>query len=242
MDGVEIAANRDASAITSIGAGYFVLNAIGTLAPPSAVGAHSGLAGPQAEPSIAFGPFRLCPRQPLLREGDKPLPLGSRALQILIALPERQGELVNKQELVARGWPGIVVTDSNLKVQMAALRRTLRDGQVGNRHICTASGRDNCFVAPVARSDAPIPAVATERLHNLQAPLTPLFCGGDLVGMFAGRNPIPIPTRRGDRSLAHGGGRWPSAVECAAVLGCCVKTAQTTANANCNGEKIDGSL
>jgi len=51
---------------------------------------------------VSFGPFRLLPTQFLLLEGDKPAPLGSRALEILIALLERPGELVSKQELMAR--------------------------------------------------------------------------------------------------------------------------------------------
>src|ERR1700739_3538362 len=48
---------------------------------------------------VSFGPFCLLPTQFLLLEGDKPVPLGSRALEMLIALLERRGELVSKQEL-----------------------------------------------------------------------------------------------------------------------------------------------
>jgi hypothetical protein len=63
-----------------------------------------------AEPTeISFGPFRLLPMQFLLLEGDKPVPLGSRALELLIALLERRGELISKQELMARVWPNIFV-------------------------------------------------------------------------------------------------------------------------------------
>ena len=45
---------------------------------------------------VSFGPFCQLPTQFLLLEGDKPVPLGSRALEILIALLERRGELVSK--------------------------------------------------------------------------------------------------------------------------------------------------
>ncbi len=55
-----------------------------------------------AERAIAFGPFRLFPKQRLLLEGDKPVRLGSRALDILIALAERAGDVVAKDELMAR--------------------------------------------------------------------------------------------------------------------------------------------
>ena len=56
---------------------------------------------------VSFGPFRLLPAQFLLLEGNKPVPLGSRALHILIVLLERPGELVSKQELMARVWPNL---------------------------------------------------------------------------------------------------------------------------------------
>jgi DNA-binding winged helix-turn-helix (wHTH) protein len=98
---------------------------------------------------LSFGPFRLLPTQFLLLEGDKPVPLGSRALEILIALLERRGELVGKQELMARVWPNIVVEFANLTVHMSALRRALRDGREGNRFIINIPGRGYRFVAPV---------------------------------------------------------------------------------------------
>lgn len=116
--------------------------------------------------SVAFGPFRLCPRQRLFLERDKPVRLGSRALDILIALVERPGELVTKQDLVARVWQGLVVEDGNLKVHVAALRRTLRDGKDGNRYICTVPGRGYCFVAPVVRRDVRTSNAVTERSYD----------------------------------------------------------------------------
>ena len=96
---------------------------------------------------ISFGPFRLLPSQFLLLEGEKPLPLGSRALEILIVLLERPGELVSKQELMARVWPNTFVEPANLTVHISALRRTLRDGRDGNRFIINIPGRGYCFVA-----------------------------------------------------------------------------------------------
>ena len=57
--------------------------------------------------AIMFGAFCLLPTQRLLLEADEPVRLGSRALDILIALVERHGELVTKKDLMARVWPGI---------------------------------------------------------------------------------------------------------------------------------------
>jgi DNA-binding winged helix-turn-helix (wHTH) protein len=104
---------------------------------------------PTAPTEISFGPFRLLPTQFLLLEGDKPVHLGSRALEILIVLLERPGELVGRQELMARVWPDIFVEPANLTVHISALRRLLRDGRDGNRFIINIPGRGYSFVASV---------------------------------------------------------------------------------------------
>src|ERR1700760_753674 len=98
---------------------------------------------------MSFGPFRLIAEQRRLLEGDNPVRLGSRAFDILAALVERAGEVVGKEELMARAWPQIFVEEANLKIQISALRRALGDGQGGNRYILTVTGRGYNFVAPV---------------------------------------------------------------------------------------------
>ena len=98
---------------------------------------------------VLFGPFRLLSRQFLLLQGDRPVHLGSRALEILIVLLERPGELVSKQELMGRVWPNIFVEPANLTVHMSALRRALRDERDGNRFIINVPGRGYSFVASV---------------------------------------------------------------------------------------------
>jgi predicted ATPase/DNA-binding winged helix-turn-helix (wHTH) protein len=111
-----------------------------------------------ANRSMSFGSFRLFPAQRLLLDSGNPLRLGSRALDILIALVERAGELVGKTELMARVWPDTVVVEDNLTVHVAALRRALGDGIGGNRYLITIPGRGYCFVAPVTQEDvAPWP-------------------------------------------------------------------------------------
>jgi DNA-binding winged helix-turn-helix (wHTH) protein len=99
--------------------------------------------------AISFGPFHLLRTQRLLLDGQRPVRLGSRALDILIALVERAGQLVSKRELMAVVWPDTVVVEANLTVHVVALRRALGDGQAGNRYIVNICGRGYQFVAPV---------------------------------------------------------------------------------------------
>jgi DNA-binding winged helix-turn-helix (wHTH) protein len=98
----------------------------------------------------SFGPFRLLPEQRLLLNGDQPVRVGSRALEILIMLIERAGEVVRKAELLARVWPDTCVEESNLKVQIAALRRALQVGAAPAEVIATSNGHGYRFVAPLA--------------------------------------------------------------------------------------------
>src|SRR5437762_3551117 len=97
----------------------------GLLMPPH--GIHAQLAADRAEHEISFGPFRLLPTRRLLLEGDKAVPLGGRALDLLIALVEHPGEVITKPELIAKVWPHAFVDEGNLKVRIAALRRALAD-------------------------------------------------------------------------------------------------------------------
>src|ERR1017187_9305658 len=77
--------------------------------------------------AVLFGPFRLLPAKRLLLEGNERVNIGSRALEILIALIEHHGELLSKNALMGRVWPDTTVVEANLSVHIAALRRALRD-------------------------------------------------------------------------------------------------------------------
>jgi adenylate cyclase len=80
-----------------------------------------------------------------------PLPLGSRALEVLCVLVERQGDLVSKQAIMDAVWPDTVVEENNLTVQISALRRVLDQGRTEGSCIQTVQGRGYRFVAPVLR-------------------------------------------------------------------------------------------
>src|SRR3954468_8519968 len=141
--------------------------------------------------AIAFGPFRLLPAQRLLLEGDNPVRLGSRAFDILATLLERPGEVIGKDELVSRAWPKTFVEDSNLKIQVSALRRTLGDGQGGRRYIATIPGRGYNFVAPVRFEkppQSPLPATtALAAAHNLPLAATRVIGRADVVATLVSR-------------------------------------------------------
>ena len=104
---------------------------------------------PASDDGVSFGPFRLYPGQKLLLEGDKPVRLGSRALDLLIALVEARGGLVGKDDLVRQVWPDTFVEEGNLRVHLAVLRKALGDGRDGARYIVNVPGRGYQFVAPV---------------------------------------------------------------------------------------------
>src|SRR6185295_6300259 len=86
---------------------------------------------------FSFGPFRLSAERRELSANGTTIPVGSRGLDLLLALVKRQGQLVSKDELMAEVWPGTVVEEANLQVQVSALRKALGDSPGGTRYIAT---------------------------------------------------------------------------------------------------------
>lgn len=108
---------------------------------------------------VSFGSFRLdIARRLLLRNGE-PVRIGSRALDLLIVLVERAGDIVSRYELLDLVWQGVVVDEAGVRVQMASLRRVLDDGRDGARYIVNVAGRGYSFVAPVMQDDGQAGAV-----------------------------------------------------------------------------------
>src|SRR5437016_4209642 len=81
-----------------------------------------------------------------------PLAIGSRAFDILGLLVEHPGDLVSRDEIMKAAWPGTVVEDGNLSVQISALRRILDVGRLGGSCIQTVSGRGYRFVREVTQT------------------------------------------------------------------------------------------
>src|SRR6266403_895982 len=98
---------------------------------------------------LRFGPFELSIGERVLRRDGQVLPLGGRALDILIYLAERPGEVIAKQELIDHVWPDVTVEEGSLRVHVAAIRKALGDGQFGNRYIANIKARGYSFVGTV---------------------------------------------------------------------------------------------
>jgi predicted ATPase/DNA-binding winged helix-turn-helix (wHTH) protein len=167
---------------------------------------------------VRFGPYAFHLRQRLILDGDRPLRMGGRALDVLQALLQRPGAVVSKDELIALVWPTSVVEEINLRVHIAALRRALGDGQNGQRYIVNIRQRGYSFIAPVEY--APVGARATvetvqKHQHNLPARLTPVT-GRDAI---VGRLVLQLPVRRFMTLVGPGGvGKTTVALRVAELL------------------------
>src|SRR5437660_5308703 len=98
---------------------------------------------------LRFGPFELSIGERVLRRDGQVLPLGDRALDILIYLADRPGEVIAKQELIDHAWSDVAVEEGRLRVHVAAIRKALGDGQFGSRYIANIKGRGYSFVGTV---------------------------------------------------------------------------------------------
>jgi TolB-like protein len=90
---------------------------------------------------ISFGRFRLDLRRPELRRDGQPVQVHRLALGILCALAEAKGDIVSKDELMARLWPGRIVEEGNLHLHVSALRKSLDEHGEGHSFVVTVPGR-----------------------------------------------------------------------------------------------------
>ena len=98
---------------------------------------------------IRVGEFEIQAQGRRVLRGGEPLPLGARAFDLLLALVEHHDRVVSKDELLALAWPGLVVEENNITVQVSALRKVL-----GADAIATVPGRGYRFTLPLAEGPA----------------------------------------------------------------------------------------
>jgi TolB-like protein/Tfp pilus assembly protein PilF len=119
--------------------------------------------------ALQFGRFVWLPaRRQLLAEG-RPVPLGSRALELLQVLLSQPAQLVSKDDLLRRAWPDAVVEESNLPVQIRALRQA-----VGEDAIQTVPGRGYRWALAVQQAAAPTDPAAGARRRKPSIAVLPL--------------------------------------------------------------------
>jgi DNA-binding winged helix-turn-helix (wHTH) protein len=107
---------------------------------------------------LRFGPFELSKMERVLRRDGVVIPLGARALDILIALINRAGEVVTESDLTPKVWPDGTVVEGCLYFHLSVLRISL--GDVGQKYIVNVQDRGYCFVAAVTRGTAEDKATA----------------------------------------------------------------------------------
>jgi len=118
-------------------------------------------------PAYRFGPFLLCPGERLLLHDGQPITLAGKAYDLLVALVSQQGHLLTKEELLRRVWPGVVVEEVNLSVNMSAIRKALACAPDAAEWIETVARQGYRFKAPVEVED-----VATlQPSESTEAPL-----------------------------------------------------------------------
>src|SRR6202047_3105778 len=118
--------------------------------------------------TLKFGRFQVLPhRREFLAEGV-PVPLGSRAFDVLMVLIEAGGELVTKDEILSRVWPGMVVEEHSLQFHISALRKVLGEDR---GFIKTISGRGYRFVADITATAGEPQALPDRDVALLPGPL-----------------------------------------------------------------------
>jgi TolB-like protein len=102
------------------------------------------------EQRFVFGPFALDAARGTLLRDEVPVPIGHRAISLLLALVRANGKVVAKGELIDAAWPRAVVEESNLTVQIGALRKLLGSAPQGGEYIATVARVGYRFCSPVS--------------------------------------------------------------------------------------------
>lgn len=110
----------------------------------------------QRDEVLSFGPFELSIGGRILTNGANVVPLGARAMDLLIVLAEQANKVVGRRNLIERVWPKGGVEQVSLRVHISALRKALNRSDPGRRYIANVPGRGYSFVVPVTSLSAPM--------------------------------------------------------------------------------------
>ena len=156
-----------------------------------------------SERYLVAGPLRLDLQDARLSLHGAPVRLGPRAFHLLTVLMQRPEILLTKDELFARVWAGVTVSDAVLTTAMKELRQAIGDNARQPRFIETAHGRGYRFLLPVVRTDAP-DAVAPRRRRASWVGRAGLMVGGLLVAVVVALLWLQVD-RSGSRAIAGAG-------------------------------------
>jgi len=120
-----------------------------------------------------FGDFTLAPSERLLLRAGQPVALTGKVFDLLVVLVRSKGRLVGKDELLREVWPGLVVEEVNLSVNISVLRKALADARDGNEWIETVPKRGYRFGGRVEVGEAPISEVVRPRAFPPTAAVVP---------------------------------------------------------------------
>jgi predicted ATPase/DNA-binding winged helix-turn-helix (wHTH) protein len=112
---------------------------------------------------LSFGPFELSIDSRRLTNGTQTVPLGARAMDILISLVEQPSTVVGKRDLIERVWPNQRADEVSLRVHISALRKALAQGDPSRRYIANVPGRGYSFIVPIATSTLHAPELEPAR-------------------------------------------------------------------------------
>jgi predicted ATPase/DNA-binding winged helix-turn-helix (wHTH) protein len=131
---------------------------------------------------LSFGPFELSTGNRLLTNGTKVVPLGARAMDLLIVLVEQANKVVGKRTLIERVWPKRGAEQVSLRVHISALRKALDQSDPGRRYIANVPGRGYNFVVPVTSLSPPTPGdISPSSRPRLPARLRRMLGRGDAL-------------------------------------------------------------
>lgn len=162
-------------------------------------------AAPPSDPvfdrALSFGPFTLDPARKQLLDGDRVVRLGGRALDLLIALVARAGDVVRHDDLFSQVWPSTVVEESSLRVHMSSLRKALGDGQDGRRYIASVPGRGYSFVMSVTQARAASVSAEADGFAPAAAAvsMTPRLLPSRLTGIVGREQELVVLSARLER-------------------------------------------
>lgn len=118
--------------------------------------------------ALSFGPYELAIGNRLLMNGTQVVPLGARAMDLLVVLVEQANQVVSHRILIERVWPKRGADQVSLRVHISALRKALAERDPGRRYIATVPGRGYSFIVPVTS-----PASQTSESGSISKPMLP---------------------------------------------------------------------